>query len=772
MLEEVVVTARRRDESLADTTYSVFAISGEQFEKFDSSNFDNVAESTPGLIITDTPVGAPSIVIRGVGSVATLNPFDLTVGLAIDGVYFGNSHWFQAGLFDVAQIEVLRGPQGVDFGKNTTAGLINVRSKGPGSELEAGVKLNYEAETKEEVLQVGVGGPVSDTLGFRLAVQSRQNTGYQTTIFGDDAPKLERLLARGTLQWGVTDYLTVKYTIFGSDFEKRHLGSELIECNSEYQGFIATLGSTDDCVADDLLYGGELGDGLAKKRSAHGGTGQKGEMRSHALNLDWDIGDLSIVATTGYQTLDIYTAQDSDFTNIQFIDSGFVEELVALAQEVRMSYPITDSIYSVFGVFYETADRDNGIDVDIRVGPNNPTIYAVLAADVGGLLDPNALTSVAGTSSALLATQTETAAIFGDLTLDLTDSLSVNFGMRYTEERKEGTMNQEVGQYGDPGSDADGGEGTLLFNGALNRTDIDNLNQNRISRHLDPSVVVKWNFYTDFPLSFLDSGQTYFSYKEGYKSGGFDLVAGVDGNGQPNSPYEFFDETVIGYEAGLKIEALDNTIRASLAAFYTAYDDLQIQFTPPNGTIINTLNAGSSLTKGVEGDLKWVINHAFSFDMSASYVIAEYDEFREAPCYPGQSEEAGCVNGTQDLSGVSLAAAPKYSGSFGLNYEQPIGRDLLFNATLQSSYTDEINFNVFGDPTGGRDEFWVSNIRLGLSDILGSWDVALMGRNILNERSLSLRGEAPLSSIVASTPSYYGNLMPPRTLAILLSLQF
>lgn len=766
VIEEVVVTARKRDESLIDTTYSVYAITGDKLEEYNASNFNVMAESVPGLTIGQSDSGVPAIVMRGIGTVAATNLFDMTVGLAMDGVYYGNAQWFQGGLLDLAQIEILRGPQGVDFGKNTTAGMISMTTQDPGDELEMNLRALYEQETQEKLFEFGIGGPLTETLGGRLVLQSLQNTGYIKTIFGADVPDLERLMARGTLVWEPNESITARYKVFYSDSEIKTLGTELIDCTPEYMSVYMALGATDDCKADDFITSGELIGGIVADGIGSDFAGVKAELVSHTLGIDWQIGDLGIVSTTGYQTIKSYNAVDADNLDIKFIDAGWRERFHGLTQEVRFNLPLSESIDSGFGFFYEDSYRGFGIDVDIAEPlPGSPT-----GGSLAGLL-PNGgslagLSSNGGSLAGLLEVDTETYAFFGEVTIDMTRTLNLNLGARYSREFKQAEQNNETGDLGDPKNNNKGGELVMI---AVNTGDIDNLTGSRVSRHLDSSAVLQWDYIQDRDISWLDSGQMYLSYKEGYKSGGFDVLTTVDPvTMEPVAPFIFADETVQGYELGTKIEALDQRLRASVALFYSQYENLQVQYQSSEDspiTSIVTVNAGSSFTRGIEGDMTMLLSDTVSMDLSAAYTEAEYKQFT-APCYPAQSEAQGCVNGEQELAGTELSQAPNWSGSIALSYDRDITDSLRLKLGTQASYTGDYLFSSFGDPDTARDDLWLVNGRASVSAVDGSWDIALIGRNLLDTRSLSAKYLLTLSTTTTPEASYIGARTPPRTIAV------
>ncbi|NKI15979.1 TonB-dependent receptor [Spongiibacter sp. KMU-166] len=771
MLEEVVVTARKRDESLMDTTYSVSAISGEELDAFGSSNFNNIAESTPNLDISKSPTGVPSVSMRGIGTISSLNPFDMTVGLAINGQFYTNAQWFQSGLFDIQQIEVLRGPQGVDFGKNTTAGLINVMTRRPGQELEASLRTSYEPETEEQLFEVAIAAPLTERIAGRIAAQRRKNTGYQQTYLGKNSPNLTRDLLRTTLTWAATDNLSVAHIYFHSDFEEVGIGSELMQCDPTYRSFLGSIGSTDDCQANDVLYEGQLIGGITAQPLYQRGidnSGKFGELSSHTLALEAEFSRLSVTSTTGYQTLDTYSGVDTDYTNTEFIDAGFPDKSRTISQEIRVDFNEFNKLTPMLGIYYESQNRAAGTFADFRL----PNVVAeiLLPAALLDTLSGLTLDGAGFSSAASLETTSDTFAVFGDVTWEITSALSLNFGARYNIESKDALYNQISGDLRDPQSNERGGKAVGTF---IGRTDINNLKGTREVEYFHPSATLQWDYY-ELLTDYLDSAQLYLTYKEGYKSGGFESISGVDANGEPAQEFEFDDETVDGIEVGTKIEAFNGRMRLSLAAFQSNYTNLQLQYLPSSQFTLIATNAGSATTEGFESDWQLALTEQLWLSIAYAYTVAEYETFADAPCYGGQTESEGCTDGVQDLSGQGMANAPKNTGSAGMRYRGTVLDSYSVNASVQASYTDDALFDAFGDPNTYRDAFMTVNGNLSFGSINESWTISLIGRNLTNERNLSFKATAPLSSLLPTfeNPSYFGALAPPRTIAAQLTLKY
>ena len=263
-IEEIVVTARKRQESFVDVPTSLTVVGAEQLEAYDTEQLTDLADMVPNLYDQQTNSGK-QISIRGLGNSSISAHFDQAVGLAVDGLSLQRSVTWELGYFDVERVEVLRGPQGSYFGRNTTAGLMNVTSKGPSEEFEGSINVGYEDETEEQVYKVSLSGPLSETLGARLAVQNRDSEGWMKStpspFWHDQVPQIDETLGRLTLAWTPTDNVEITSKTSYTDFTMDGTNTQHIECgpaNLGWQGaavFLGVINNQDDCTPDDRRSG-------------------------------------------------------------------------------------------------------------------------------------------------------------------------------------------------------------------------------------------------------------------------------------------------------------------------------------------------------------------------------------------------------------------------------------------------------------------------------------------------------------------------------------
>ena len=211
-IEEIVVTARKREESFVDVPQSLTVVTAQQLQAYDTEQLAELAHTVPNMYVQQTNSGK-QMSIRGLGNSSINTHFDQAVGLAVDGLSLQRQATWELGYFDVERVEVLRGPQGSYFGRNTTAGLINVTTKGPSEEFEGSVSAGYEDQTEEEFYKVSLSGPIADRLGGRFVVQNRDSAGWMTStrspFWYRKVPKFDETLGRLTLEWAPADNVEV-----------------------------------------------------------------------------------------------------------------------------------------------------------------------------------------------------------------------------------------------------------------------------------------------------------------------------------------------------------------------------------------------------------------------------------------------------------------------------------------------------------------------------------------------------------------------------------
>lgn len=786
-LEEVVVTARKKAESLMDAPLSVAVVSGDRMDELGMTNMEQVAGKVPGLQL-GRAAQSSSIYIRGIGSGINLG-FEQSAGMYVDGIYQVRSRQFTQSMVDLDRVEVLRGPQSLLFGKNTIAGAIKVETASPvlGDGLNG--YLSFDTEPEHGTLR-GTGvlsGDITDTLAGRVAVRYQETDGYAENVFLDeDVAQRDDTLFRGTLVWEPTDTLSItgKYTHVEGDAEGIEQVNSVID-PSLLMGFQAgqsQLGLTDlmGSIAAFAVpgYGPETGTRDWESWTANTGFNEidteEAESDQASLLVVWDLDDYTLTSLTGYTSFEHTQDHDTDFHPGRAVHNLDEEELDTISQEFRVSSNYSGRFNFSAGLYYEEQELEltptpfvdgtlGGVFGQLPANALNPALPEIplSALGINSLWNGQVLAAMNPAFAPLIgaeqdviwrdagnSTETDTLAVFLEVTVDLTESLFLDLGARYSEDTKE-TLKQTRLGVGNPG------EEIIVFNpdgtptGALDaqntalvgtawailNTFPQNNDLKREEDHLDPSVRLRWDM--------TDNTMAYLSYTTGYKSGGFNASADTaNPDGSPGVGTEFEDETAEAWELGTKSTLWDGRARLSATVFRTELEDQQV--TSFRGASFFVSNAAKLISQGVELESQVALSDDWEVGGALAYLDAEYDEYEGAPCTIYQSAAIG-ANCTQDLSGKRGPYAPEWSGNIYAAYERPIGDNLVFRFNVDANYKDEHFLDGDLDPNVMQDAYWKVNGAIGLSSAAGTWDINLYGRNLTDEATYSFALDAPLS---------------------------
>ena len=629
MLEEVVVTAQKRAESLQDVPISVTAIQGDKLQSAGIPNMSAMADNVPNLFISDAAVNT-NIFMRGMGS-GNNQAFEQSVGMYIDGVYMGRGRQYRSPFVDIERVEVLRGPQGTLFGKNTVAGAINVTTASPdaGEDFNGSIAISAE-ENGGKIAEGYVSGAVTDTFALRFGGKLRETDGYMKNQFlGTDEPSLDETMYRLTAVWQPTDNLDVNFKYSHSDYDRVGAPSTAklfldaagrardVPNASDFAGiaYAAMDNFFPDFVAATQK---EFTTYKDNNLGFDGNTAQIGrnpeisqnETDNLVLKVDWDLDGMLFTSITGSSSYESLDGVDVDWLPLQFISRDDDQEFEQFSQEFRITSPGGEFFDYVAGLYYEksTLEFDRRVDLDTNLGGITPQLIGVDNLFI--LLSGGQYSANQSARNHLYSLDSNSWAAFGQGTFNLSDSLRVTVGLRYTEENKDVETSQFL-------SDDNTGLSTPSMNPFLATIWAENFNsynykykEKRATDKWLPSVNVQWDVIDDTML--------YFSFTQGFKSGGF--TGADDGEpagyvaGQAPDPvqmiftdpadeFEFQDEEVDAFEIGGKHTLLDGGMTMNWAAFYTEYDNLQVSVF--KGVGFGVTNAASTIVQGVEVDLNW-----------------------------------------------------------------------------------------------------------------------------------------------------------------------
>lgn len=727
MIEEIIVTAQKREQSLSDVPVSVAVVDGSQITNNGIVNLDELSASVPNLSIAQSS-GTTFIMVRGLGSGDDFG-IEQSVGMFIDGIYAGRSRQFRAPLFDINSVEILKGPQGSLFGKNTIAGAINVTSARPTDQLEASALLRYEPDADQRTVEGIISGPISETLLGRLAVKDSVSDGStENTLKGSNDTEKDESVIRGSLLWTPTDDIEVLTKLEVSRFDTA--GSDIrLQTRPAGDATFTPLYQ----AADPQYHEEEF------RRSA--GPNDRSETSADNLSIavDWSLGEHTLTSITGYSRYKYDESQDVDFGPIPLLNRQIIEDFEQYSQEIRLTSPLGERFDYIAGLYYQTSELENRANVDLA--PGELPVYTGLPS-LRRTVDYNR--------------ESDSVALFGNASWHFTERLHLNMGLRYTREEVDANRSLVMNQFGlnEPMSPALLGLSTGLpapfdtvrgiFNTAFGAYE-HSLSDSRSVENWSPTV----KFYADVT----DDLMLYSSISKSFKSGGFNASETV-GNADT---FEFADEEALAYEIGGKLSTLDGQAFITFAAFYTDFDDLQVSSFIGDSYVVG--NAASAVSKGFEIDSRWNLAHGFSLNAAAAYLDASYSDYQNGPCpydMPANTP-SGC---RQDLSDRPISLAPEWTANISVNHDWEMDGGIILASQLEASYVDERYLSSDLDESLKQPDYTLINGRVALSSDEG-WEVALIGKNLTNKEVAFLGNDAPLQDGVNAL-----YLNTPRTVAV------
>lgn len=741
-IEEILVVARKREESALDVPISLHVVSGDDIENSNKRSLVDVATDVPGLYMSFYSANfVPRASIRGFGTVAVLPSVDQAVGVSVDGLFLPRQQAWNAALFDVNRVEVLRGPQGTYFGKNTTAGLLNVVSEGPTDEWELEGRVGYEFEADEQLYEAIISGPVSDTLGIRLGLQKRDSDGWFLNTNQDvRVPARDDLTARLTIEYQPSD--TINISSKTTYYEARAEGSTIQNalCPASLVGFMMAVipDDVDDCSLNNKGTGPSMFSSppdtfnIVSDNRLNRLQGSDLSGASQSIVVDWDIGEYTLTSVTGYQEFE--NPLVSTGTQIAYpvfmipIDQDFDD----FSQEIRIQTPVDRRVSAIFGIYYDDVSYTYDQLVHFAFSQLDPTL-------------PHATAYKEATGDST------SKALFAEVTANINDQLRVILGGRYTEVDIEFDAQQHLGDRASPFNSESFEAFFLTIATPYTGFDFD-LDEDESD--FSPAVTLQWDFS--------DNGQAYLSYKEGFKNGGFDFGITNAIAGDPTTPtrdISFDSEVVKSYEIGTKLEIPQYGLQMSIAAFLMKFDDLQVSsFIDGNTLTPVVVNAADAESKGIEIESTWLVTNNLRATLSYAHIEAEYGTFINSPCYEIQTPETGCIANAQDLSGTRLALNPENKLSVGFDWRATVldGFELAIGGDY--TYQDEVQTNVTNDPRAIADSIQLVSARVALNAPEDNWSLIFYGNNLLDEQIIQTA-----QYISAFSGGLAGSISEPRT---------
>jgi len=732
-LADIIVTAQRRQQTLQDVPVAVAVLGWKELAEQKISSVETLSTAVPNLVVQRSPF-QPFVAIRGLGSGAGGRAFEQSVATYVDGIYAGRANQFLNPFFDVERVEVVRGPQSVLFGVNANAGAINIVNKRPGDELGGFVTAGYEAEYQGYNFEGGISVPLSDTFRVRFAGKLGRDGGFvYNTITDKDDGRADSGLGRVTASWTPTSDL--RFDLSYEHGNKRVYGTTF---QISSLGFVVFPPAIEDGIFD---FRKSAPDDRARTRI---------NSDNAALNISYDLGGATLASSTGYSTFDFSQYVQGSNHPVQVGSALAEEEFKQFYQELRLVSNGSRFIDYILGVtYYRQKDKINqGTDIDFS-GFGVPGLTAAVR---------NGLDQTTNGYSG-----------FAQATVNFTSNFNVVLGGRYSSIRKQGdyviaptSFGQQLSGYSfDPTSLFILAGPPFGFFQWFNPADPTTYRPTSISRSrtfksFNPSVSLNYKF--DRGLS------VYGSYTTGTKAGGFndqDKSGVVRENGFANDIFEYSAERAHNFEVGLKYSS--PTLRLNLAAFRSKYKNLQVSVSLPSGAL-QTTNAAEATSKGIEGDLTWVVAPGLTFSANAAYLHARYDDYPGA-CPIGSTFCADPATG--NARGGRLDAVPDFSGSASLTYNVPLSDDWELRFSGRVYHQSSAQYQSAQNPLDRTPGYELFDASVALAQTKGL-TLSVSGKNLANK---AVRGfSAP--SVGEAFYGHYSATLPGRQVFLDLRYDF
>lgn len=716
VLEEIIVTAQKREQNMMDVPVALTAVSAKDLTVFGVRDTTDLTRISPSLTYDQTDLSQNSgFRIRGIGTVVYSVSAENAVSVVIDDVATTQSGQGLADLTGIERVEILRGPQSTLFGRNASAGVINVVTVGPSEAFESNIELTL-TDDEQQKISASVSGPLHENLGYRV-------TGYYDDIEGwvdnlNDGEKLdgaEKWGINARLDWDVSDTLTLKFQGKYDDSETSCCTPAIKYLEDVEKAVVLTVIPLTTAAPEIIPF--IDADNTTVNRDDE--TEVLTENLQLTFKADWEVQEHNILSITAYNNWELSEFNELDNTAYDLFSfpfgpgtisdpfgsgiepftlasGGGVVQLNQLdvdffSQEFRVISPENDWGNYIVGLYYSQMDAQRRFD---RYAPGLGVVAGLDAHD----LEENRNIS---------------ASLYGQLTWNITARSRATIGGRYQYEKIDFDITSE---------------------------DFYGTGPDQLAFYDDDDTTPLGSASLQYDLT--EESMLFARYARGHKGQFFD---NADSRAAEGGLTAVAPESSNAFEIGYKARLFDNRVRFELVGFYTVYEDYQAQqtiITDAGALIFSTENVGELETQGLELDSTALIGENFTLQVGAAWVEATIKEYDHAECYFGQTVEQGCVQGTdglstQDLAGKDLQNSPDLKINVAGTYVWPASNTLPVDvfATAAYSWTDKVNHSLLGAPWMEVESYGILNLTLGLenaTDAFG-YTVELFANNVLDE---------------------------------------
>ncbi|CAA0093342.1 Pesticin receptor [Zhongshania aliphaticivorans] len=709
-LEEVLVTAQKRTESVQDIPLTVAVVDGETLQEFSINNATDLANNVPGLTLSPAPQGLSAPNIRGLGTGVGAENIEQSVGLFIDGVWTGKVRNLQTALHDVERVEVIKGTQTSQLGKNTSLGAIMLHSKRPENENGGFVQGEYDFELETNTLS-GVGNWGTEFGNYRVSYKRvGEGEGYvENTRLGGTEPKLEQQSLRLSGLWDPSDRLSIFLTY---TYDDRDSPGYAFQVSADPFGWYSAITGDNDVSLDDQR----------KSSNTYGNNGRDfDEQSGHwaVAEVSYSVSDLTtLVSVTGYNEYENERYYDADFSNADWLEEYKDSDFEQFSQEFRINSSAFDGkvnylagLYYVqhnFKSFEETHFAQNldyfplGNGAFASTGPARG--YSNYEQDV------------------------DSWSFFTNTAIELSERWLLTVGLRYSDESQNLVWERVYTQddsaifVGNPNTDPAAFQTPSTFISTVLSPPFAETELEQSKDNIDGSINLQYQFG--------ETGNVYASWATGSKSGGFTTSASSPADA------EFDTEKAETAEVGFKTELLNGSMRMNAALFRTEIEDFQSVTFVGTGFLTSTIPVES---KGVEFESMWAATEKLTISGSATYADAKNTDTNTTP-----------------------AGAPRWTAAVSLSHVEPISQKYTLQSNISANYQHE-RF-VQGGETFEAPSITLVDTRVALLPTSEKWEVALMVRNLFNEQEMNFGFALPFYGAVYGTEIASEN--SPRTVSL------
>jgi iron complex outermembrane recepter protein len=581
VLEEVIVTAQKRVENVQDIPVTINVVTGEELDIFSIRDTNDLANSVPGLVIQATPQNLSQITVRGLGTGAGGESLDQSVGLFIDGVWAGRLREFQAALFDVERVEVIKGTQSTLLGKNTSLGAISILSRRPDDEQGGFVEGDYEFEYGSTYAGGALNLP-TEFGNYRIAFNEVDEEGYVDNKTTDNkVPERQQ----STMRIGAAYDVTADGNLWLSyQYDDLKIHGDTFQPDNDATGFLAGMDPSANIGIDKTK-------NAWTSYSDSGDADDKQDSHRALIQYDHAFGEYQLTSLTGWSKYNNDRLTDSDFMSVNYLTTSYESDYEQTSQELRLTSPVGERLEYVAGVFYLDSDMHYSSILDASFPP--PYTLSGLPLDSASQIN--------------YKQDTEVWSLFGQGTLHIVDNWHVTLGLRYTDEQKDVVWGRSRLRLGVPGS--------IVIADVLAPV-VEPTNLNRGEDNLDGSINIQYDFNQD--------SMGYMSWARGSKSGGFTTEVALPEDA------EYETEEADTTELGMKMNLAGGAALLNASLFYTEIENFQIVTFVGTAFITETVPAEST---GVEVEAAWAVAEGFTLGASATYADAEQKDTQQQVPY-------------------------------------------------------------------------------------------------------------------------------------------